>query len=151
MVKSSRQKVIRDIISQKPIETQCQLTDELRHHGFNITQATISRDIKEMGLIKVAGGDGGFRYSLPPESISGNNLERAKRMLRDNLLRMEITHFIIVIRTLPGAAQGVAACIEGLGFAEFAGCIAGDDTIFMLAHENDDCHALMRKIQELAL
>lgn len=150
MIKNRRQKTIREIIEQKNIETQFQLTEELQKHGFNVTQATISRDIKEMGLIKVASGENSFRYNFPPGIMAGNTFDRAKRMLRDNLLKVEVSHFIIVVKTLPGMAQGVAFCIDGLGWKEVAGCVAGDDTIMMIIKEGEDARKMADNIQNLA-
>ena len=150
-MKNRRHKMIREIIEQKKIETQCQLTDELTKHGFNVTQATISRDIKEMGLIKVSSGENSFRYNFPTGMISGNSYERAKRMMRENMLKVEINQFMLAIKTLPGAAQGVAFCLDGLGWKEIAGCVAGDDTILLMAREGEDVHNLAESLQELAL
>lgn len=150
MIKNRRHKMIREIIEQKNIETQCQLTEELQKHGFNVTQATISRDIKEMGLIKVASGENSFRYNFPPGIMAGNTFDRAKRMMRDNLLKIEVSHFIIVLKTLPGTAQGVAFCIDGLGWKEIAGCVAGDDTIMMVMREGEDPHRIAENLQNLA-
>ena len=149
-MKNRRHKVIREIIEQKRVETQCQLTEELQRHGFSVTQATISRDIKEIGLIKVASGENSFRYSFPPGMLTGNSFDRAKRMLRENMLKLEITQFMLMIRTLPGSAQGVAFCLDGLGWKEIAGCVAGDDTIMLMAREGEDAHKLAERLQELA-
>lgn len=148
-MKNRRHKMIREIIEQQNIETQYQLTEALMQHGFNVTQATISRDIKELGLIKVAAGDNSFRYSFPPGMSTANTFERAKRMLRDNLLKVEIGHNIIVLKSLPGTAQGVAFCLDGLGWKEIVGTIAGDDTIFMVARDGDDPHAVAERIRNL--
>ena len=149
-MKSRRQKMIREIIEQKKIETQCQLTEELQKHGFDVTQATISRDIKEIGLIKVAAGENSFRYSFPPGMLSGNSFDRAKRMLRENMLKLEVSHFMLVVKTLPGTAQGVAFCLDGLGWKEIAGCVAGDDTILLVARESEDAQKLAESLQELS-
>jgi transcriptional regulator of arginine metabolism len=149
-MKNRRQKMIREIIEQKKIETQCQLTEELQKHGFEVTQATISRDIKEIGLIKVSSGESSFRYSFPPGMLSGNSFDRAKRMLRENMLKLEVSHFMLVLKTLPGAAQGVAFCLDGLGWKEIAGCVAGDDTILLVTREGEDAHKLAESLQELS-
>ncbi|MEG1501640.1 MAG: arginine repressor, partial [Clostridiales bacterium] len=132
MIKNRRHKMIREIIENKDIETQFQLTDELRKYGFNVTQATISRDIKELGLIKVASGENFFRYSFPPGIMAGNTFDRAKKMMRDNLLRVDYSMNTIVVHTLPGTAQGIAFCIDGLAWKEVLGTVAGDDTIIMI-------------------
>ncbi len=149
-MKNRRHKVIREIIEEKSIETQCQLTEELRRHGFNVTQATISRDIKEMGLIKISAGANSFRYSFPPGLLAGNSFDRAKRMFRDNLLRVEIGSGMVVLKTLPGTAQGVAFCIDGLNWNEVAGTLAGDDTVFLALREGFTVASLADKIHSLA-
>lgn len=149
-MKNRRHKMIREIVEQKKIETQCQLTEELQKHGFNVTQATISRDIKEIGLVKVASGENSFRYNFPPGMVTGNSFDRAKRMLRENMLRLEVSHFMLVLKTLPGSAQAVAFCLDGLGWKDIAGSVAGDDTILLVAREGEDAHKLAENLLELA-
>ena len=149
MIKNRRHKMIREIIENQNIETQCHLMEELQKHGFDVTQATISRDIKELGLIKVASHESSFRYSFPQGFIVGNTVERAKRMLRDNLLKVEVSHFIVIVKALPGTAPGVASCIDGLGWKEIAGCVAGDDTIMMVTRSNEDALKISENIQSL--
>lgn len=148
-MKNRRHKMIREIVEQHNIETQYQLTESLMQHGFNVTQATISRDIKELGLVKVATGDNSFRYSFPPGMSTANTFERAKRMLRDNLLKVDIGHGIIVLKSLPGTAQGVAFCLDGLGWKQIVGTIAGDDTIFMVVRDAEDPESVAERIRNL--
>lgn len=148
-MKTRRHKIIREIVEQQNIETQYQLTEALKAHGFNVTQATISRDIKELGLIKVASGDNTFCYCLPPGVNTVNTFDRAKRMLRDNLLRVEVGHDIIVLKTLPGMAQGMASCLDGLGWREILGTIAGDDNIFLATRNEEAPEAVAKKIRDL--
>ena len=148
-MKNRRHQKIREIIENKNIETQFQLTDELRKHGFNVTQATISRDIKELGLIKVVAGENTFRYSFPSGVVLGNNFDRAKRMFRDNVLKINFSENIIVIRTLPGIASGVASCVDGLGWPELVGSVAGDDTVFVAVRDKKDIQAVMERLQAL--
>ncbi len=150
MIKNRRQKMIREIIENKDIETQFQLTDELRKYGFNVTQATISRDIKELGLIKVASGENFFRYSFPPGILAGNNFDRAKRMLRDNLLRIDSSNNIIVLHTLPGTAQGIAFCLDGLAWKELLGTVAGDDTILLIIKETEPVAEIVERLHNLS-
>ncbi len=150
MIKNRRHKLIREIIEQKNIETQCQLTDELRSHGFNVTQATVSRDIKEMGLIKTASSESAFRYSFPAGMMAGNAFDRTKRMLRDNLIKAEVSNNIIVVKTLPGMAQGVAFCLDSLGWKEIIGSVAGDDNIILVMREGEDGAKLAENIINLA-
>ena len=148
-MKTRRHQKIREIIENKNIETQFQLTDELRSHGFNVTQATISRDIKELGLIKVVAGENTFRYSFPSGVVVGNNFDRAKRMFRDNVLKVSCSENMIVIKTLPGIASGVASCVDGLGWPEFIGSVAGDDTVFVVLRDKKDVQSISERLQSL--
>ncbi|MDD4572182.1 MAG: arginine repressor [Clostridia bacterium] len=148
-MKNRRHQKIREIIENKNIETQFQLTDELRSHGFNVTQATISRDIKELGLIKVVAGENNFRYSFPSGVVVGNNFDRAKRMFRDNVLKVSYSENLVVIKTLPGIASGVASCVDGLGWSELIGSVAGDDTVFVLIRDKKDVQPVSERLQSL--
>lgn len=148
-MKNRRHQKIREIIESKNIETQFQLTDELRSHGFNVTQATISRDIKELGLIKVVAGENTFRYSFPSGVVVGNNFDRAKRMFRDNVLKINYSENMIVIKTLPGIASGVASCVDGLGWSELIGSVAGDDTVFVVLRDKKDVQLVSERLQSL--
>ncbi|MDD4798208.1 MAG: arginine repressor [Clostridia bacterium] len=150
MVKNRRHKMIREIINNHDVETQFQLMDELHKYGFNVTQATISRDIKELGLIKVTSGDSTLHYAFPQGVVSGNNFERAKRMMRDNLLKIDVSVNLVVIKTLPGTAQGVAFCIDTLSLKEILGSVAGDDTIMLIIREECSPRDVMEKLQALA-
>jgi len=148
-MKNRRHKVIREIIENQNIETQFQLTDELKKYGFQVTQATISRDIKELGLIKVVSGENSFRYSLPTGVVIGNNYDRSKRMFRDNVIKVQYTENIMVIKTLPGVASGIASCLDGLGWSEIMGSVAGDDTIFVLIKDKVDTPDVCARLQSL--
>ena len=148
-MKNRRHKVIREIIENQNIETQFQLTDELKKYGFQVTQATISRDIKELGLIKVVSGENSFRYSLPTGVVIGNNYDRSKRMFRDNVVKVQYTENIVVIKTLPGVASGIASCLDGLGWSEIMGSVAGDDTIFVLIKDKVDSPEICNRLQSL--
>lgn len=149
MIKNRRHKIIREIIEKKDIETQMQLTEELQKYGFDVTQATISRDIKELGLVKVSSGENYFRYSFPSGIISGNTMERTKKMLQDNLLRIDYSGNIIVMRTLPGTAQGIAFCIDSLNWKELLGTVAGDDTIMIVIKELTNISDVVMRLQKL--
>jgi transcriptional regulator of arginine metabolism len=146
MVKSRRQKIIRKIVDNENIVTQSQLTEELRKRGFDVTQATVSRDIKELGLIKMVSDKDSFRYSFPAGFIAGNSLRRTKKMLRDNLLRIESSQNIIVVHSLPGTAQGIAFCLDGLAWEEILGTVAGDDTIIIILKENESAAAIIERL-----
>ena len=149
MIKNRRHKAIREIIDGNNIETQFQLTDELRRQGFNVTQATVSRDIKEMGLIKVSYGENSFRYSFPMGMVTGNAFERAKRMLRDNMLKIDYSENIVVLHTLPGVAQGIGSCIDCLAWKEIIGSVAGDDTVILVIKRKEDVKEIIERFHKL--
>ena len=149
VIKSRRHKIIREIIDSKNIETQFQLTDELRKYDLNVTQATVSRDTKELGLIKVAAGENTFRYSFPVGIVAGNGMERAKKMLNDNVTKMDFSDNLLVLRTYPGMAQGVASCLDGLGWKEIIGTVAGDDTVFVAIKNKNDSQDVMERLKNL--
>ena len=148
-MKTRRHKLIREIIEQQNIETQYQLTEALAKYGMNVTQATISRDIKDLGLVKIATGDNTFCYGFPPGMTTVNTFDRVKRMLRDNLIKVDVGRDLIILKALPGTAQGVAFCLDGLGWKEIVGSIAGDDTIFVAVRDEDDIYALAERIRAL--
>ena len=148
-MKSRRHKIIREIIEQQNIETQYQLTEALAKYGLNVTQATISRDIKDLGLVKIATGDNTFCYGFPHGMASVNTFDRIKRMLRDNLIRVDVARGLLVLKALPGTAQGVAFCLDGLGWKEIVGSLAGDDTIFIAVRDEDDVYNLAERIKNL--
>ncbi len=150
-MKNSRHKVIREIIEAQNVETQFQLTDELRKYGFSVTQATISRDIKELGLIKVATGANSFKYSFPSGMVVGNNFDRACRIFRDNVLKVLSNESMIVVRTLPGMAQGVAGCLDGLSWKELFGTVAGDDTILLIIRTKEEVPVVTERLQSLII
>jgi len=148
-MKNKRHNAIREIIESKNIETQFQLTDELHNYGFNVTQATVSRDIKELGLLKVASGENSFRYAFASEVVVGNSLDRSRRMLRDNVLKANSSGNMIIIRTLPGTAQGVASCLDCLGWREILGTVAGDDTIFVALRDGTQAGDILQRLSSM--
>lgn len=150
-MKNRRHKIIREIVESKNIETQFQLTEALREHGFSVTQATISRDIKELGLVKVANGSNSFRYGFPPGLSTVSTYERAKRVLHDSLLKVAMGHSMIVLKTMPGMAQGVGSCLDSLDWPEIVGVVAGDDTIFLVVDDDYEPRRLVERLRELML
>ena len=150
-MKNRRQKLIREIVENQNIETQFQLTEALRLHGFNVTQATISRDIKELGLVKVATGSNSFRYGFPPGMSTISTYERAKRVLHDSLLKVDVAHDLVILRTMPGMAQGVGSCVDSLDWAEISGAVAGDDTIFVAVNDDYEPQRLAERLRDLMI
>jgi len=129
--KERRQLLVREIISRHTVETQEELAGFLRRRGINVTQATISRDIKELGLIKVPFGEGRYRYALPLENPLRSE-ERLRGMLRDVLVRVARVDHLIVLRTLPGNAHAIGVLIDAREWEEVLGTICGDDTCLLI-------------------
>ena len=150
-MKNRRHKLIREIVENQNIETQFQLTEALRLHGFNVTQATISRDIKELGMVKVATGSNSFRYGFPPGMSTVSTYERAKRVLHDSLLKVDVAHDLVILRTMPGMAQGVGSCVDSLDWAEIGGAVAGDDTIFVAVNDDYEPQRLAERLRDLMI
>ena len=129
-MKYKRQEEIKKIVSEYNIETQDELIVRLRDRGYEVTQATVSRDIRELHLIKVALGANAFKYSLPVYDAQ-NYSSKYQYIIKETVVSIESAQNLIVVKTLPGMANAAAAAIDGLGWNEAIGSIAGDDTIFI--------------------
>ncbi|MEQ8200976.1 MAG: arginine repressor [Syntrophomonadaceae bacterium] len=134
-MKSRRHFAIREILGSERVRTQEELCDALRNKGFDITQATVSRDIKELRLIKVP-ADNGYYYAWPEAKIP-MQLQRAKRVFSDSVVSLDFSENIIVIKTLPGAAQSIGSLIDSLDNPRILGTVAGDDTILVVIRSRD--------------
>lgn len=145
-MKKSRQRKIIEIIEKYHVETQGELTDYLKEAGYAVTQATVSRDIRELKLSKVPAGDGRQKYVVLKQDDS-NMGDKYIRVLRDGFMSMEMAQNILVIKTVSGMAMAVAAAIDALRLSEVVGCIAGDDTIMVAARDVDETKALLEKIR----
>jgi transcriptional regulator of arginine metabolism len=132
LLKTSRQKKILEIVENNAVSTQEELADALRAAGYNVTQATVSRDIKELRLVKVATGENTYRYGLPVEQESAKNEERLRRMMKELVVSIAASDNIVVLKTYPGNAQAVASLIDGARWPEIIGSVAGDDTIILI-------------------
>jgi transcriptional regulator of arginine metabolism len=132
VIKQLRQRTIRDLVSQRPVRTQQELAALLRERGFQATQATISRDVAELGLVK-SGRDGVQAYTLPQRLVEAeaSGEERLRRLLRELPIETRAAGPLLVIRTLPGSAHAIAAALDRARWSEVAGSIAGDDTVFV--------------------
>lgn len=131
MSKVKRHIKIRELITENDIETQDELVEHLEYEGFNVTQATISRDIKELHLVKVPSSSGKYKYSLPADQRF-NPLEKLKRLIMDAFVKIDHTHLFIVLKTLPGNAHAIGALIDNLDWTEIMGTICGDDTCLII-------------------
>ncbi len=128
---------IRELIGDQEIETQDELVYELKQAGFNVTQATVSRDIKELHLVKVPALDGNYKYSLPADQRF-NPLGKLKRLIMDTFVKLDHTSHFIILKTLPGNAQAVGVLIDNLTWDEIMGTICGDDTCLIICRTEQD-------------
>ena len=147
-MKSARQIAILEIIAEKSIETQEDLADALRTRGFQVTQATVSRDIKEMHLLKVLAEDGNYRYATIDKNDQGVG-DRLIRMLADSLVDINRANNLIVIKTLSGSAHVAAEAVDSLRWPEVLGTIAGDNTILVIVRSNEEVDAVIRRFKNI--
>ena len=147
-MKSERQNEIIRLITSEDIETQEELASELRTLGYKVTQATVSRDIRELRLIQVASKDGGFKYAKPERHEVAVS-ERLARILTDSLVSVDASGNLIVVKTLSGSANVAAEALDNLGWAEILGTIAGDNTIFIVVRNETDTIEITNRIQKL--
>ena len=146
-MKQLRQRAIRDLVEQRPIRTQQELAAALRDRGFRATQATISRDVAELGLGK-GSREGRAAYVLPPRlrdaEVSGE--DRLRRLLVDVPVEFRVADLILVIKTLPGSAHAVAAALDRTRWPEIIGSIAGDDTVFVATGDRSSLRRLRDRL-----
>jgi transcriptional regulator of arginine metabolism len=142
-MKAGRQHKILEIIRRQHIETQEELSGELKKCGYKATQATISRDIKELGLIKTPGENNEFYYTRPGENRLPRSGERLKRLFLDSVLSLNASENLIIIKTNPGGAQGVASAIDQAGWDEIIGTVGGDDTILVVVKPKEAAGAVL--------
>lgn len=147
-MKISRQSKIIELINKYDIETQEELADRLMKDGYNVTQATVSRDIRELKLTKVAIDGGKQKYIVLQKSESGMS-EKYTRVLKDGFISMDMAQNIMVIKTVPGMAMAVAAALDALQYSSIVGCIAGDDTVMCAIRTIDETVAVMEKLNKL--
>lgn len=148
-MKEKRQSKIKEIIEKKEIETQDELLFELQKAGFSTTQATISRDIREMKLTKVSTGGGKQKYTML-QNTDTNVTKKYHQVLSAGILSMDYAENMIVIRTVSGMAMAVAAALDNMDIQGFMGCIAGDDTIFAVARSREFCKTIIAGIKKVA-
>lgn len=147
-MKTNRQSKIIEIIQKNEVETQDELSALLEKDGFRVTQATVSRDIRELKLTKIPTASGRQKYAVitdAPENLS----KKYERVLREGFLSMDMAQNILVIKTLSGMASAVCAAIDAMKMREIVGSIAGDDTVMCAIWTVDDTYAVMKKIRRI--
>ncbi|MDQ0161404.1 transcriptional regulator AhrC/ArgR [Bacillus alveayuensis] len=148
MNKGQRHIKIRELITNFDIETQDELVDMLKSAGFNVTQATVSRDIKELHLVKVPMPDGRYKYSLPADQRF-NPLQKLKRALMDAFVKIDSAGHLLVMKTMPGNAHAIGALIDNLDWDEILGTICGDDTILIICRTSKDTEVLTKRFLDM--
>lgn len=147
-MKKKRQQKIIELIEKYEIETQEELVDRLKEEGFGTTQATMSRDVRELKLSKIAMGNGGQKYVVMQ---SENQLlgDKYVKVCKEGYISMDMAQNILVMKTVPGMAMAVAAALDAMKFKEIVGCVAGDDTIMAAVRSVDETKILIKKLKKL--
>lgn len=150
VMKQARQRAIRDLVAQRPVRTQQELAAALRERGFRTTQATISRDVAELGLIK-AGREGTQAYALPPRLVEAETSgeDRLRKLFIDLPIEVREAGLLLILKTLPGSAHAIAAALDRARWPEVAGSIAGDDTVFIACSDRAALQRLKRRVGQL--
>ena len=148
-MKGQRQAKIMEIISTKNVETQEQLLIELQKEGFRCTQATISRDIKDMRIVKELTSMGTYRYTTSTNEISGTFTSRLNTIFRECVVSYDYAQNIIVIRTLPGLASAAGSAIDAMNMSAVVGTLAGDDTVMVVMRDGNAAAAFCGEIRNL--
>lgn len=150
MTKAQRLTKIKEIIAKNDIETQSGLADALNSFGFNATQATVSRDIKELGLIKVPAQSGKYKYAMANDVDETKSISsKILNVFCESVISINYSENIIVVRTLSGSANAAAALIDKLNVPEIFGCIAGDDTIMVVVSSADKAPEVADKLRKI--
>lgn len=147
-MKSTRQNAILEIIRDKDVETQEELADELRSRDFKVTQATVSRDIRELRLLKVLAPTGNYKYAAADKPENGLS-ERFQRIFSESVLSMSHAYNQVIIKTLSGSANVAAEMLDGLRWPEIIGTLAGDNTILMIVRSVEEVDVVLRRIDDM--
>ena len=148
-MKPGRQNAILEIIAEKDIETQNQLMQELAARGVKSTQATLSRDIKDMRLVKELGPSGNYRYVVAAKAETTDLDMRLKEILRESLVSYDVAQNLLVIRTLPGLASSECSAFDSMEIENLVGTLAGDDTAFLAMRDKESAVKLYHEIETI--
>ena len=147
-MKPGRQSAILEIIAERDIETQHQLLQALAERGVKSTQATLSRDIKDMRLVKELSPKGNYRYvAARPEQDDFD--ERLRKIFKESVISYDVAQNLVVIKTLPGLGQGACSAIDAMDIRGLVGSLAGDDTLFLAMRDNESANALYHEIESI--
>lgn len=148
-MKLDRQAVIREIVSTQPIETQIQLMEALRERGIRSTQATVSRDIRELHLVKEMGTDGRYRYQMPSKEVTPEFELKLRKIFRESITSYEVAQNIIVLKTLPGLASAACSALDSMQLSHLVGSLAGDDTAFLAMSDMESAVEFCKQIEHM--
>ncbi len=149
MMKLGRQSIIMEIISERDIETQNQLMAALAERGVKSTQATLSRDIRDMRLVKELGPRGNYRYVAGVKQDTPDLDQRLKKIFKESIVSYDLAQNILVLKTLPGLANGACSALDGMEIEGLVGTLAGDDTAFLAMRDNTCALNLYKEIEQL--
>ena len=149
MMKNDRQSMILEIISQENIETQEQLLARLQERGISSTQATISRDIKQMHLIKEPVGQGVYKYAVSGNRTKLNFAEKLRTIFRESITSIDSAQNIVVVKTMPGLASAACSALDNMNISYMVGSLAGDDTAFLLMQDTESAAIFCEEIKEM--
>ena len=148
-MKNNRQSMILEIISQENIETQEQLLGRLQERGIVSTQATISRDIKQMHLIKEPVGQGVYKYAVSGNRTKLNFAEKLRTIFRESITSIEYAQNIVVLKTMPGLASAACSALDNMDISYMVGSLAGDDTAFLVMRDTESAEIFCEEIKEM--
>ena len=148
-MKNDRQNMILEIISQENIETQEQLLSRLQARGITSTQATISRDIKQMHLVKEPVGQGVYKYAVSGNRTKLNFAEKLRTIFRESISSIDYAQNIVVIKTMPGLASAACSALDNMNISYMVGSLAGDDTAFLLMQDTESAAIFCEEIKEM--
>ena len=148
-MKTKRQEKILEIIAARPIETQEQLLQALKEVGMNVTQATISRDIKELHLVKEQTGRGSYHYAVSVHKSTFNNSGKLRTIFRESVSSFDCAQNIVVLKTLPGLASAACAALDNMNINVLVGSLAGDDTVLLIMRDNESAVLFCEDIKKM--
>ena len=147
-MKHDRQSEIVSIITEKQVETQEELSELLRERGYMVTQATVSRDIRELRLVKVSGGAGKYIYAIQKHDENAMSA-KFRNLLVETVEKLDLANNIVVVKTIAGMAQGAAAAVDSIGREDIVGSVAGDDTVIIVMRTNDGAQSLVDELDSV--
>lgn len=148
-MKNERQSKILEIIESEPIDTQEQLQQRLQAQGIACTQATISRDIKQLHLVKEPMGQGRYRYAVSVQRSRLNVADKLRTIFRESIISVDFAQNIVVVKTMAGLANAAAAALDGMNVPYMVGTLAGDDTAFLLMRDTESARTFCEEIHEM--